>query len=125
MTPQPYYPDLSPVKTGLRGKCPRCGKGSLFIGFLTVADKCNVCGLDFEFADAGDGATWFVMVVSSVLTLAAVLWVEFNYQPSYWVHALVALPLAAGLPFLLLRPAKAVLINQQYKTGAAPGKEEK
>ena len=122
MTDQNKYPDLSPISTGLRCKCPRCGKGSLYKGFLTIADKCPSCGLDFSFADAGDGATWFVMVISSTLTLATVLWVEFTYQPAYWVHALIAIPLAIGLPVLLLRPAKAFLVNQQYKTEAAPGK---
>ncbi|VAW02691.1 hypothetical protein MNBD_ALPHA08-1795 [hydrothermal vent metagenome] len=122
MTMENQYRDLSPVSTGLKGKCPRCGRGNLFKGFLSVADNCSSCGLDFEFADAGDGATWFVMFVSSAVTLGAVLWVEFTFQPAYWVHALVAIPLAIGMPLLLLRPGKAILINQQYKTNAAPGK---
>ena len=122
MSNENHYPDLSSVSTGLKGKCPRCGRGSLFDGFLNIADKCNSCGLDYKFADAGDGASWFVMVISSTLTMAGVLWVEFTYHPAYWVHALVAIPLAVGLPFLLLRPGKAILVNQQYKTDAAPGK---
>ena len=122
MTDQNHYPDLSSVSTGLRGKCPRCGRGNLYNGFLTIADKCSSCDLDFEFADAGDGATWFVMVISSAVTMGAILWVEFTYHPAYWVFALIAIPLALGLPLLLLKPAKAMLINQQYKTDAAPGK---
>ena len=56
-----YYPDLSPLKTGLAGRCPRCGQGRLFSGYLTVAKSCASCGLSFSFADAGDGAAWFVM----------------------------------------------------------------
>ena len=51
-----YYPDLSPLKTGFTGKCPRCGRGKLFDGYLTVAKSCGNCGLSFEFADGGDGA---------------------------------------------------------------------
>jgi len=122
MNNEHQYPDLSPVITGLKGKCPRCGKGDLFDGFLQVSDKCGHCHLDFKFADAGDGAAWFVMVIASTLTMAAVLWVEFTFHPSYWVHAVVAIPLALGIPLLLLRPGKAFLVNQQYKTDAAPGK---
>ena len=121
MTSENHYPDLSSVSTGLKGKCPRCGRGSLFNGFLEIAEKCDSCDLDFEFADAGDGATWFVMVIASALTMGVVLWVEFTYQPAYWVHAMVAIPLALGIPLLLLRPGKAMLVNQQYKTNAAPG----
>ena len=55
-----YFPDLSPFKTGLAGKCPRCGRGKLFNGYLTVADRCSSCGLSYAFADGGDGAAWFV-----------------------------------------------------------------
>ena len=122
MSKDNHYPDLSSVSTGLKGKCPRCGRGSLFDGFLQIADKCNNCDLDFKFADAGDGAAWFVMVIASILTMAAVLWVEFTFHPAYWVHAMVAIPLALGIPLLLLRPGKAILINQQFKTSAAPGR---
>lgn len=118
MADHPYYPELSPVATGLKGACPRCGRGHLFSGYLTVADRCGVCGLDFGFADAGDGAAWFVMLIAGALAVGAALFVEIAWQPSYWVHALVALPLAVLLPIILLRPAKGILISQQYKTKA-------
>jgi uncharacterized protein (DUF983 family) len=121
MTSENHYPDLSPVSTGIKGKCPRCGRGKLFNGYLTVAKKCSSCDLDYGFADAGDGATWFVMVIASTLAVGMALWVEFTWRPSYWVHAAVAIPMAVLVPLLLLRPAKAFLINQQYKRDAAPG----
>jgi uncharacterized protein (DUF983 family) len=122
MTQEPYYRDLSPVTTGIAGKCPRCGRGRLFEGYLAVAPGCAACGLDFSFADAGDGAAWFIMLVVGFLAIGTALWIEVAYQPAYWVHALVALPLAVGLPLLLLRPVKGVLICQQYKTKAAEGR---
>jgi uncharacterized protein (DUF983 family) len=119
LTSQPYYPDLSPIATGLKGSCPRCGRGRLFSGYLTVADRCESCGLDYGFADAGDGAAWFVLLVAGAAAVGAALWVEALWQPAYWVHALAAIPLAVLLPLLLLRPVKGVLICQQYKTKAA------
>lgn len=124
MSDNNHYPDLSPISTGLAGKCPRCGRGKIFKGFLTVADKCNSCGLDFSFANAGDAATWFVMVIGSILAMGSTLYVEFTYQPAYWVHALVAIPMAVGVPLLLLRPVKGFFIAQQYKRDAAPGRTQ-
>ncbi len=115
---EPYYPDRAPVPTGLAGKCPRCGHGKLFAGYLKLAEQCSNCKLDFRFADAGDGAAWFVMLVSSVIAVGTALFVEVNWQPSYWVHAAIAVPLAIGIPLLLLRPAKGSLICQQYVTKA-------
>ena len=122
MPDQTYYPAISPLKTGLRGKCPRCGRGNLFAGYLALAERCKNCGLSFDFADAGDGAAWFVMLVSGAIAVAAALFVEFNWRPSYWVHLGVALAFAVALPLLLLRPAKGVLICQQFRTKAEEGR---
>ncbi len=41
---------------GIACKCPRCGKGKLYDGFLTLRARCESCGLDYAFIDAGDGA---------------------------------------------------------------------
>jgi uncharacterized protein (DUF983 family) len=81
-----------------------------------------VCGLDYAFADAGDGAAWFVTLIAGALAVSVVLWVELTWSPPYWVHALIAAPLAVGLPLLLLRPIKGWLLAQQYRTRAAEGR---
>jgi len=117
-----FHPGLSPLATGLRGLCPRCGRGKLFAGYLTVAERCGNCGLDYSFAEAGDGAAWFVMLVAGSLAVASALFVELAWQPAYWIHALVAIPLAVLLPLALLRPAKGLLIAQQYRTQAEQGR---
>jgi uncharacterized protein (DUF983 family) len=117
-----YYPDLSPLSTGLRGKCPRCGRGNLFSGFLTVAPACSNCGLSFEFADAGDGAAWFVMLFVCIFGVGGILGVEIAYGPPWWVHVLIALPLLVLLPLALLRPVKGFLLCQQWKTKAHEGR---
>jgi uncharacterized protein (DUF983 family) len=119
---QPFHPDLSPLVTGLRGSCPRCGRGHMFVGYLTVAERCEACDLDYGFADSGDGAAWFVMLIAGAVAVAGALFVEMAWQPAYWVHALVAIPLAVLLPLALLRPAKGILIAQQYRTKAEEGR---
>jgi uncharacterized protein (DUF983 family) len=122
LTDEPHYPPLSPVRAGIAGSCPRCGKGTLFDGYLTVAEGCRSCGLSFAFADAGDGAAWFVLLVSGAAAVAAALFVEFRWHPSYGVHAAVALAFAVILPLLLLRPVKGILLCQQYRTEAEEGR---
>jgi len=117
-----YYPDISPLKTGIAGKCPRCGRGKLFAGYLTVAKSCPSCGLSYEFADGGDGAAWFVMLFVCITGVGSILGVEVSYAPPWWVHVLLAIPLLIILPMLLLRPMKGVLLCQQWKTGAREGR---
>jgi uncharacterized protein (DUF983 family) len=117
-----YYPGLSPLKTGLAGKCPRCGRGRLFDGYLTVAKSCTSCGLSYDFADSGDGAAWFVMLIVGFLGVGSILGIEAAYRPAFWVHVLIAIPLLIVLPLVLLRPAKGMLLCQQWKTGASEGR---
>jgi len=117
-----HYPDLSPLKTGLAGKCPRCGRGRLFDGYLKVANSCTSCGLSYDFADSGDGAAWFVMLIVGFLGVGSILGIEDAYRPAFWVHVLIAIPLRIVLPLALLRPAKGILLCQQWKTGAREGR---
>ena len=119
-----FYPPISPLTTGITGKCPRCGRGKLFAGYLTVAECCSSCGLSFEFADAGDGATWFVMLFTCVFGVGSILGVEVAYSPPFWVHILIAIPVLIIMPIVLLRPAKGFLICQQWVTNAHEGQQE-
>ncbi len=116
-----YYQDFSPFKTGMRGKCPRCARGRLFDGYLTVAKKCSNCGLSFDFADAGDGATWFVMLFACVVGVGSIFGLEAAYSPPIYVHMLDGLVLIIIVPMLLLRPMKGLLLAQQWKMNAHEG----
>jgi uncharacterized protein (DUF983 family) len=108
------WPRPSPVDVALRAACPRCGQGRLFRGLLTVVERCPVCGLDLRGNDAGDGPAVFVILGLGAIVMMLVFWVEFRFEPPWWVHALIWLPLTFGLSVGLLRVLKALLINQQY-----------
>jgi uncharacterized protein (DUF983 family) len=113
-----------PIARGLRGRCPRCGKGKLFQGFLTLRSACDQCGLDFNFADAGDGPAVFVILVGGAIVVFAALITEVVYQPPYWVHAMLWLPLILLVTLGPLRPIKGLLIAVQYHHKAAEGRLE-
>ena len=109
-------------RRGLACRCPRCGNGRLFLGFLKLAPRCDDCGLDFSFADAADGPAFFVMAFSGFVVVFAALAVEVLYQPPYWVHALLWIPLILVTTILPLRPAKGALIALQFHHKAAEGR---
>ena len=112
----------STLAAGLAGRCPACGRGKLFSGYLTLAPRCNVCGLDYGFAEAGDGPAVFVILVTGFIVVGAALFVEMAYAPPYWLHALIWGPLAILLPLLLLRSFKGVLIALQFRHKAEESK---
>jgi uncharacterized protein (DUF983 family) len=118
----PAYPPLSPFRVGLWGCCPRCGKGRLFAGFLKLAPRCEACGLDFTFIDSADGPAFFVMTLVSFAVVGGAFAVEVLYQPAFWIHVLLWLPLSFALTLLLLRPFKGVLAALQYHNRAEEGR---
>jgi uncharacterized protein (DUF983 family) len=107
---------------GLACRCPRCGKGKLYAGFLTLAPKCNACGLDFGFMDSGDGPAVFVIMIAGAIVVTAALITEVKYQPPFWVHAALWLPLTLAVTLWPLRAAKSLLIALQFHHKAAEGR---
>ena len=110
------------VLRGLAGRCPRCGKGKIFQGFLTVAPRCEQCDLDYSFADAADGPAFFVMFFAGFIVVGAAAAVEFAYAPPYWVHAVLWIPLILLTTVPPLRPIKGLLISLQYHHKAEEGR---
>lgn len=119
MNAQGYYPSVSPLAAGLACRCPRCGKGKLFDGFLTVAVRCNVCGLDLKSADSGDGPAVFLIFFLGALVVPAALLLEAVASPPLWLHALLWGGTILGGAIALLRPFKATLIALQYRHRAS------
>ena len=115
-------PTILPITRGLRGRCPQCGEGPLFQGFLGVRPACPHCGLDYAFADAGDGPAVFVILIGGAIVVFAALMTEVVYQPPYWVHAALWLPLILLVTLAPLRLLKGVLISLQYHHKAAEGR---
>ena len=119
---EPASPAPLPIGRGLRGRCPRCGEGHLFQGFLSLRQRCEHCGLDYGFADAGDGPAVFVILIGGFIVVFAALVTEFLYQPPYWVHAALWLPLILIVTLLPLRMIKGLLIALQFHHKAAEGR---
>lgn len=119
-----HYPPQSPYSTGFAGKCPRCGQGHMFKTFLDVAPTCDHCGLDFKFADAGDGPAVFVTLFAGFLLLGMALFVQMTFDPPVWLLMLIFAPLTLLVCVGMLRPLKGLLIALQYRNKAEQGRLE-
>lgn len=116
------FPPVDPIKVGLQGCCPRCGRGKLFDGFIKLKPRCSACGLDYAFADAGDGPAVFVMLIVGFLIIGLALWFDSVFAPPVWLHALIWLPLTVIVALLLLRKFKGIMVALQYRNNASEGK---
>jgi len=115
----------SPYVTGVLGRCPRCGGGRLFTGFVDLAPACEACGLDYGFADSGDGPAVMVTLLAGFVVVGAALVVEVKYEPPMWLHLAIFLPLTLIVCLGMLRPLKGVLVSLQYRNKAGLGRLEK
>ena len=94
MSQKPIETLSGSIRAGLSCACPRCGRGKLFQGFLTPRPRCEACGLDYSFADAGDGPAVFIMFLAGFIVVGAALIVIVTIGP--------------------LRPMKGLMIALQY-----------
>ena len=109
------YPPVPILAAALRCRCPRCGEGKLFSGLLTVAPRCDVCGLDLAAQDAGDGPAVFVVLILGAVVVGLAILVEIEFAPPMCVHLLLWTPVVIGGAIAMLRPLKAWLIAMQYR----------
>lgn len=105
---------VNPVLAGLACRCPNCGKGPLFSGFLKVSERCEACGFDLKAADSGDGPAVFIILIVGTLMGFGALITEVAVHPPVWVHMVIWLPLTAILCVGLLRPFKGVMLALQF-----------
>ena len=110
-----YYPPLSPFGTGLACKCPRCGRGKLYAGYLTLAERCSVCHLDLSKADSGDGPAVFLIFILGALAVFLAYLLLFVLMWPEWLSWLILVTVVLGGAAVLLRPAKAIMVALQYK----------
>jgi uncharacterized protein (DUF983 family) len=105
---------VNPILAGLTGRCPKCGKGALFQGFVTVSPRCSACGFDLGAADSGDGPAVFIILLVGMIVCFAALVTEVAIRPPIWVHLVIWLPLTAILVLALMRPFKGVMLALQF-----------
>lgn len=117
-----YHPTDNPMKTGIHGRCPRCQQGHLFSGYLTLAPSCEVCGLDYSFADPADGPAFFAMSIAAVPALAFAVWLQMTFDTPVWVHLFTTLPVTLLACLALLRPLKGWLVCSQFFHKAEEGR---
>src|SRR3954447_10398337 len=99
---------------GVRGRCPRCGRGRLFCALLKVDDHCSVCCLDFTGHRADDLPAYLVILIVGHVLVPVILWIEVDYAPSLAFQLGVYLPITALVSIALLQPVKGAVVALQW-----------
>jgi uncharacterized protein (DUF983 family) len=116
-----HFDSPTSLQAGLQCRCPRCGEGKLFDGFLKLAKRCDRCGLDYSFADPADGPAFFVMTGVGIVVIAIWAWAVITWDPPLWVQFATVFPALLIGCLGTLRPVKAWLVAEQYIHKASEG----
>jgi uncharacterized protein (DUF983 family) len=113
--PQPKFGQA--ILRGLRGRCPICGVGAIFRGYLRVQSECSNCHAPLGRVRADDAPPYFTIFAVGHLVVPSMLWVERAYMPSLWWMAAIFLPLTALLSLALIRPIKGATVGLLMRLG--------
>jgi uncharacterized protein (DUF983 family) len=100
---------------GLAGRCPACGRGPLFRGYLKLVRVCKVCGEDLSHARADDAPAYLTMLVVCHVVGAGVLFSDETFpHMSLVTTALFWLTVTMVVSLLILPRMKGAVVGQQW-----------
>ena len=114
----------SAISTGLRLRCPQCGKGEVFASYLKFRDHCRACGADFSKADAGDGPAVFIILIVGAIVTPLLIILQFGFDLPGWLSLTITMVAAVVLCLALLPPFKSLLFALQWKHKASQATHE-
>ena len=114
LAPAPVVSLLTAALRGLRRRCPCCGEGRAFTGYLSVVPHCPSCGVDLGSYRADDAPAYFTIVIVGHVIVPGMLMLEQNVHPAAWVHMALWLPLTLALTLGLLPLVKGALLGVQW-----------
>jgi uncharacterized protein (DUF983 family) len=112
------------LRRGLANRCPFCGEGKVFAGYLRVVPECSHCHAPLGLLRADDAPPYFTIFLVGHLLVPPVFWVEKAWQPPMWLHMVVWLPLFAIACTLLLRPIKGAVVGWMSTLGFVAAEQE-
>ncbi len=101
---------------GLARKCPRCGAGALFDGYLKRRTACAQCGESFDGLDADDGPAWLTVGATAFIVIPLLIFLERGETLPYWLEGAILAVATIACVLLLLPFAKGFFIAALWLT---------
>ncbi|MER0238115.1 DUF983 domain-containing protein [Fulvimarina sp. MAC8] len=99
---------------GFKCRCPNCGEGKLFSGFVKSVEACEACGQEIHHHRADDLPPYLTIFIVGHLVVALFMAVEQISDLSMWAHLAIWVPITIVLSLLLMQPLKGATIALQW-----------
>jgi uncharacterized protein (DUF983 family) len=105
------------LKRGLARRCPNCGEGRLFRGYLKVRETCDACGHDNAQYPADDAPPYFTILIVGHLVVAPLLAFPFIWEAPTHLVLGTTLPLLLLVTLAVLPIVKGAVVGAHWATG--------
>ena len=110
----PDRPSWRAMRCGFRRRCPQCGQGALFDGYLKVADQCPICHAALYHHRADDGPAYLTILVVGHVVVPLMHVTFTRLRPDPLVLATVFCVVAVALSLYLLPRLKGAVVGLQW-----------
>lgn len=107
-------PLMPALRRGWRRRCPSCGGGPIFNGYLSVRDRCAVCGTELHHQRADDGPAYLTILIVGHLMAPTLHFSWVWFEPEPLVLATFLSLACAALSLYLLPRIKGGMIALQW-----------
>lgn len=114
---QTHLPLMTVLGRGAARRCPRCGKGHLFQGYLKLAAICDFCGTELGHIRADDAPPYFTIVIVGHIVVPILLVTEQTIVPPMWISMTGGLLATLGLTLWFLPRVKGAVAGYMWRLG--------
>lgn len=108
---RPVWPSIF---RGWRRKCPHCGSGPMFKGYLKVRDECAVCHEQLHHHRADDGPAYLTILIVAHIIAPVMHFVFVTYRPDPLVMFSILSVGCVALSLYLLPRLKGAVVAIQW-----------
>jgi uncharacterized protein (DUF983 family) len=113
-TEETERPMMPAIMRGLGSKCPNCGQGRLFRGFLKTVDTCEVCSEELHHHRADDLPPYLAILIVGHLLIGIMIELDMVFHISPMNYLMIMVPLGIVLPLAMLQPLKGMVVGIQW-----------
>jgi len=99
------------------GRCPACGRGRAFAGWLRVVEACTCCGAKLGDIRADDAPPYFTVFIVAHVAIGSLVALERVTSLSITTEMLIFLPGTLLLTLALIRPVKGATLGLMLRMG--------
>lgn len=109
-------PARTALLRGLMRRCPRCGEGAVFAGYLKKADACGGCGLRFDDIETDDGPAWLTVGLTVPFVILLMVSMETYATLPFWLEGAILVVAATVYALLILPVTKGFFLAALWLT---------